>query len=211
VCSSDLVEAGEPHRREDACRLVRGQIRLARGDETGAVADSERAVDLARAAGTAQLVDQLASRAYILLEVGVAAQAGELLDEVFRLARQMPVGSHLHHFDYIYISYLAHALGRHEQAVALIGELSATRPRTRWVDTASRLLHGDLIGAADRCAEIGALFWEAHIRWAAAEALAQDGRRAEADMQLRKALAFYRSVSATRYVRRAEALLAATA
>ena len=38
-----------------------------------------------------------------------------------------------------------------------------------------------------------------------------DGRRAEADVQLQKALAFYRSVGATRYIREGEALLAATA
>ena len=49
----------------------------------------------------------------------------------------------------------------------------------------------------------------AHDRLHAAKALAADGRRAEADVQLRRALAFYRSVGATRYVREGEALLAA--
>lgn len=44
-----------------------------------------------------------------------------------------------------------------------------------------------------------------------AERLLAVGRRAEADVQLRKALAFYRSVGATRYIREGEALLAATA
>jgi hypothetical protein len=37
------------------------------------------------------------------------------------------------------------------------------------------------------------------------------GRRREADEQLRSALAFYRSVGATRYIRQGEALLAASA
>ena len=37
------------------------------------------------------------------------------------------------------------------------------------------------------------------------------GRRAEADVQLERALAFYRSVGATAYVREAEALFAASA
>jgi hypothetical protein len=37
------------------------------------------------------------------------------------------------------------------------------------------------------------------------------GRRAEADEQLQQALAFYRSVGATRYVRECEALLPASA
>ncbi|MFY9579057.1 MAG: AAA family ATPase, partial [Gaiellaceae bacterium] len=203
------VEAGEPHWREDTCRRVRGEIRLARGYETGALADSERAVELARA-GEAELTDQLASRAYMLLEIGAAGRASSVLDEIFRMANQMSVGGYLHHLFHIYIAYLAHALGREDEALALIEELSRTRPRTRWVDTAFDLLHGDLVAAADRCAEIGALFWEARIRQAAAEALAQGGRRTEADLQLRQALKFYRHVGATHYVRETEALLAAT-
>jgi hypothetical protein len=52
---------------------------------------------------------------------------------------------------------------------------------------------------------------EAHARLRAAERLRADGRHAEADEQLTPALAFFRSVAASRYVRRGEALLAATA
>jgi hypothetical protein len=52
---------------------------------------------------------------------------------------------------------------------------------------------------------------EAFFRLRAAEQLVDEGRRAEADEQLGRALAFYRSVCATRYVREGEALLAASA
>jgi hypothetical protein len=48
---------------------------------------------------------------------------------------------------------------------------------------------------------------EAHL--VAAEKLIVAGRRTEADTHLQKALDFYRSVQATRYVREGEALLAA--
>ena len=48
-------------------------------------------------------------------------------------------------------------------------------------------------------------------RLRAARALVDENRRAEADAQLHRALAFYRSVGATRYIREGEALLAATA
>jgi hypothetical protein len=41
--------------------------------------------------------------------------------------------------------------------------------------------------------------------------LVEQGRRAEADEHLHRALAFYRSVGATRYVREGESLLAASA
>lgn len=59
--------------------------------------------------------------------------------------------------------------------------------------------------------EIGDRAAEADLRLRAAERLVAAGRRPEADVQLAKALAFYRSVRATRYVRKCEALLAATA
>jgi hypothetical protein len=45
----------------------------------------------------------------------------------------------------------------------------------------------------------------------ATEQLAAAGRRAEADAQLQRALAYWRSVGATRYIREGEALFAATA
>ena len=52
---------------------------------------------------------------------------------------------------------------------------------------------------------------EAFVRLSAAEAIAAAGRRPEANVQLERALAFYRSVGATAYVREAEALFAASA
>jgi hypothetical protein len=51
----------------------------------------------------------------------------------------------------------------------------------------------------------------AFYRLRAAEQFVAEGRRAEADEQLRSALSFYRGVGATRYVREGEALLAASA
>ena len=58
---------------------------------------------------------------------------------------------------------------------------------------------------------MGAVTSEAFYRLRAAEALVAEGRQAEADEQLRPALAFYASVGAMRYVREGEALLAASA
>ena len=63
--------------------------------------------------------------------------------------------------------------------------------------------------AADVFFEIGDLVYEARARLRAAGHLVLAERRADADEQLRKALAFWRSVGATRYVREGEALLAA--
>lgn len=52
---------------------------------------------------------------------------------------------------------------------------------------------------------------EAYARLRAAEQLVGEGRRAEADDQLQRALGFWRAVAATRYIRHGVRLLAATA
>ena len=44
-----------------------------------------------------------------------------------------------------------------------------------------------------------------------AELLVQDGRRAEADAELERALAFWRTAGATAFIRQGEALMAASA
>ena len=80
-----------------------------------------------------------------------------------------------------------------------------------WTDAAVAILDGDFERAAELFVRIGSLPDEARARLAAAEQLAADRRGAEADGQLKKALAFYRSVGATGYVREGETLLAATA
>jgi hypothetical protein len=58
---------------------------------------------------------------------------------------------------------------------------------------------------------MGAARSAALARLRAAEEFVKAGRRAEADDQLRRALGFFRSVGATRFVREGEALLAASA
>ena len=73
------------------------------------------------------------------------------------------------------------------------------------------LLEEDYVGAADYLDAHHARRSAALARLQAAEALVAEGRRAEADEQLRLALAFFRSVGATRWTREGEALLAATA
>jgi hypothetical protein len=77
------------------------------------------------------------------------------------------------------------------------------------VHVAAAILEGDFERGADISARDGFVVDEAMLR--AAEALVEAGRRAEADVQLQKALTFYRSVRAARFIREGEALLAATA
>jgi hypothetical protein len=94
---------------------------------------------------------------------------------------------------------------------APIIEACAARPQIPWLQAAADVVRGEHAAAADRLAELHTPPLEAAVCLRAAEHLVAEGRRAEADVQLRKALAFYRSVGATRYIRDGEALLAATA
>lgn len=74
----------------------------------------------------------------------------------------------------------------------------ATRSRV----TLDRLDGSPLVGRARECDQVVER---------SAKRFVAEGRRAEADVQLQKALAFWRSVGATRYTREGETLLAATA
>ncbi len=80
-----------------------------------------------------------------------------------------------------------------------------------WVRAAASFAAGDLRRAADICGVMGAVTEEARDRLWLAESLIKQNRRAEADIELQRALAFYRSVGATRYVLEAETLLAVSA
>ena len=83
--------------------------------------------------------------------------------------------------------------------------------KSPWLRAALAVASRDFPAAADIYGEMGVVVHEAFFRQRAAEQLVAEGRRAEADEQLRPTLAFYRSVGATRYVREGEALMAATA
>ena len=67
------------------------------------------------------------------------------------------------------------------------------------------------LAAAEIYGEMGTGPEEAYARLRAAENLVREGRRAEADAELERALAFWRTAGATAYVREGEALLAASA
>lgn len=103
------------------------------------------------------------------------------------------------------------ALGRGSEVVELSERAAARASAPRWLGAARLYGVGDFAGAADEYARIGSLPYEADARLRAARELVHAGRRTEADAQLRPALAFYRRVGATRYLREGEALFAATA
>ncbi len=189
------AEAGTPHYIEATCRDARSLIRLARGDDDGALDDSRLPFE-AESRDPQVRLPALGARARVLVELGRRREVGLLLVEARGIT-----------------DYDGPGLTDIALAAVDIGDrnadwVSGIRP---WADAARAVLSGDLAAAADICAAMGSLVDEADARLRAARALVEAGRRAEADAHLQRALAFYRSVGATRYLRQGEALLAASA
>jgi hypothetical protein len=105
-----------------------------------------------------------------------------------------------------FLSWTLTPLGRGDELAAALQPYDAP-----WTRAAIAFCEGNPLDAARIFAEMGAATEEAYVRLAAARLFVEQGRRAEADAQLQYALAFYRAVGASRYVREGQALLAATA
>jgi class 3 adenylate cyclase/tetratricopeptide (TPR) repeat protein len=197
----------ERHYMDAAAAVVRSHIRLARGDRTGAVADSERALALSRDAQDPQILfPSLAFHSHVLLAVGRRSDAVAFVDEL--VDRLRPARSTVASYWAIAFAVALAQLDRSDE-LRFLSDLA--RISTPWLDAARAYGSGELEKAAAVLGEIGAAPDDAFVRLRAAEALVQAGRRAEADAQLQQALAFYRSVGATAYIREAESLFAASA
>jgi class 3 adenylate cyclase/predicted ATPase len=198
------VEAGSPHYLEAQVRAVRAEMRLARGDSEGAMRDAESAVAAGRAAKDPQMLyTALAVGAHVFLLTGKDDEATTLTDE-FLEALNRGLGLQWGVNSLPTFASAALRLGRGQELVDAL----ANHLQVSWTEAARAYVSGDLARAAEICGEIGAKPQEAEARLRAAEALLEQGSRAEADAQLERALVFWRSVGATRYVQRGESLLA---
>jgi class 3 adenylate cyclase/tetratricopeptide (TPR) repeat protein len=202
------VEVGSAHYVESICRIVRAWIRLSRGQVEAALADADRALAVARDAKDPQaLHPTLGEYARVLLMAGRAADAQTAADELLQIAdeeKDQLVRSQ-------WIVPVAFVLAESGRPHEVLAEADKTPLATRWEDAARAVAEGDLPKAADVLAQIGSLSEEAYARFIGAERLIAEGRERDAQDQLSRALTFYRSVGATAYVRRGEALLASTA
>jgi tetratricopeptide (TPR) repeat protein len=204
--ANEELDDPEPHYMHPTCRRVRAYVRLARGDVDGALADMEASTEQSRAIRDPQdLFPALAESAHVHAVAGELAAAAALLEELAeaRAASDDPTSAG------IWIVTLAFALlelGREGEFLADEGRIGVATP---WSSAALAVARGDLVGAADVLLGTGATTFEAYARLRAAAKLAQAGQHAEAARQLAGPLAFYRAVGAVRYLREAEALLAA--
>ena len=199
-------EAGFPHGLEHGLRDVRGWIRAAYGDSNGALSDHLRGVALAREKeDPIQLCGALALCGATLAERGSLEEARGLAEELITLTR----GKGLHGY-VAQLAPFASQLRLRDELYAAVQE--APRPDApTWRKATLLALEEDFRGAADVFAEMGCVTLEAEHRLHAGEHLFEIGSRAEGEAELRRARAFYHTVGATHYARRAEALLAKTA
>ncbi|TME49020.1 MAG: zinc-ribbon domain-containing protein [Chloroflexi bacterium] len=200
------VEAGRPHYLAPRVYTARALVRLGRDDVAGALSDAETALAQAPMAKDLQLLIPIVSGcANVIAESGDIDRAAAIVDEfmaqpeVMRGLRSISDVAHM-------MAWTFAAIGRAQEMIdALSGVESG------WAEAARCYASGDLRRAADVCGDMDAVTDEAHDRQQLAEALIAQGRRAEADVELHRALSFYRSVGATRYVRRCESMLTASA
>ena len=190
--------------RVHRARGVLSWIRLGRGDSVGALEDVERSLEHGRQVGDPQgVLPSVVQCAYLYAKHGRRDEARALAEEALAYVRT----------DVEYAAILdilgpvALQLGvREEMREALEGAVDGP-----WENAARAGAAGDHSRAADILALMGAPALEAFHRLAAAETLFGAGRRSEAEAELERALAFYRTVGATAYLDQGEALLAATA
>jgi tetratricopeptide (TPR) repeat protein len=199
------VEAGSPNVVAWQVLALRAEMRLAKGDAAGAIADADAALAAGRAVGEIQSVYfVLAAGAHVLSVAADRERALALVHEVLDLLRR---GTNMQ-FAVINLPLLASAALRLGLGEELVSALDG-HPTTRWTEAVHAYVSGEFVAAAEILHRIGSRPDAAEARLRAAEQLLAEGRRAEAKKQLEQALEFYRSVGATRYVHECEALLAA--
>jgi tetratricopeptide (TPR) repeat protein len=202
----DEVEAGSPFYLAPQCYMIRAYIRLGRDDVDGAMADTQRAIELVRSVKDPQeFFLTISQGAQVFFECGDRVRAGALASEFLDELTPMKMSGAMDALPNL--AFVLLALGRSR-------EFDAVPPPVfdnPWMESASAVAAGDLGHAADVFAEMGAVSSEARARLLLAAALLQQRRRSEADVELQHALTFYRSVGATRYIREGEALRAESA
>jgi class 3 adenylate cyclase len=196
-------EAGSPHVQESWLRLMRAGIRIARDDEQGALEDIDVGLALGRKGETPESF--LVALAYAIQNYVTLGR----LDEARALAEEG------RSYDpAVAANYLLDVFALHKDTLGFAYDelepyFAYLNPDFRGAQWCRLIVDGDFAQVADLVADSGIRQMEAEFRMRAAKDLMQAGAGAAAAAQADKALAFYREVRATRYVREAEALLAA--
>jgi class 3 adenylate cyclase/tetratricopeptide (TPR) repeat protein len=198
LANAEQLIAGDRHYTQRSAYGVRAEIRLARGDVTGAVADTECAVELGRTAKDPQaIVPSLAVAAFASVGAGDLSKAAEYAEEI--------LAGDSGFFDFgPTLYYLAWVLTALERADELAKALTRVPRASPWREASLAIGSGELSRAAEIYSGAGSHAQEAYTHLRAAEA-------EDAGAQLDKAIAFFRQAGATAYLARAERLVSAAA
>jgi tetratricopeptide (TPR) repeat protein len=186
-------------------RICRARMLLAEGALDDAVLDSDRAVELVRGSPVFQsLCGPFAFRARLHEELGEHEDAAALVEELLKTWVEARAGFIE---QWVLDAWFAVRSGRQEAALqGAIEEFAFANP---WLEVTKMLIQRDFGPAIEQLERMGALSAAAEARMCGAEWLAQQGRQAEANLQLEPALAFWRSVGARRYLEQGETMLPA--
>ncbi|MGB2953726.1 MAG: AAA family ATPase [Gaiellaceae bacterium] len=191
-----------PHYHDSGVRRARAFLRMARGDIEGALEDQAEGLSCSRVVKDPQaLYPALGASAYVLADAGKIADALPVFDEL------LSAGADAFRYELADIIWAADLLDRRDEVRAAL----PASIDTPWFRAARAALDRNFVEAASIFDSMGAARSAALAHLRAAKMLAETGRRAEVDAELQQALAFFRSVGATRYIRKGEALLAASA
>jgi tetratricopeptide (TPR) repeat protein len=191
------------HYGEPAMRLIRAQINAARGERELALRDVDEALaQIGPATDRQSMLPSLVTAAHVNLLLGNRTEAKDVIETTMSIVREAPIRAPGIGGDGI-TTFVRTGFGREWL------ETSRSFAETGRVWAAQLVCRGQTVDAADLYAHIASPEDEAVVRLLAAEQLVEAGRRAEADVQLHRALAYYRAAGAPALVRQAEALFAA--
>jgi tetratricopeptide (TPR) repeat protein len=186
-------ESSSPHFMDGVVRSLRALVLAARGEFAGALEEDNVQVELARTLDPQAAHQSLAHSSFVCALTGERALAEERLEKLLREWREAPKMVTFNP------SELAFAAVIVDRADAFL-DVASGALSTRWLEAASAFARGECLRAAELYREIGSVPNEAYARLAASD-----------EANVRRALQFYRSVGATPYIKRAEALLPASA
>ena len=146
------IEAGTSHRMELDARLIRGWIRLERGDVTEAQDDAGRALEFARVAGDPEaLFPALAFAARVAVAAGHEAEGKAIVDELLRSWDEWKLA--LPSAGLADLGIVAHDIGRSDE----LFRVASTKTATRWLDAALAAAKGEFTQASELYRAIGSV------------------------------------------------------
>jgi tetratricopeptide (TPR) repeat protein len=192
-----------PHVLEANSRQFRGYMRLARRRTDEALEDFRAALALARETPSdpQSMAPALIRMAWACQQVGETADAHDALEEALPFLRRDPFARPWT------LAEVAVELDMRSEARTIFELLPPSTGRSAMLAVVDRRF----AEAAAEYAAANILLFEAEARLRLAEQLVTEGRRAESEAELAKALAFYRPAGATLFLERCEGLLAQAA